>query len=310
MLGKVVQGLGRFLQIVYLHPAFQAGATTLQAGLNVHKQIDLAVHVQIDFLPLGQLRFADPLLQSFQCIISAQCFGTGKAFLTLGTEFQYLLTLDNLVTFLSHCLQKFIECTDLGQNLINGLAQTGFPAFACFLSRPFCVVLAFVLGFLDDVQTKLLADTVIDFSQRNEAILHIVELVGAVQGGAVKLDMIMNVVFVNVGSHNELVFAVGKLHGYLIAQLVGVLRRDGSRLKGLYQQIGNHIFVRGTSAPGGSGVNLLADHKFLPRSIGRTLVACYQQTTVCFLRVLVIVNAIRQHSSDTASLAGMTGFDF
>ena len=99
MLGKVVQGLGRFLQIVYLHPAFQAGATTLQAGLNVHKQIDLAVHVQIDFLPLGQLRFADPLLQSFQCIISAQCFGTGKAFLTLGTEFQYLLTLDNLVTF-------------------------------------------------------------------------------------------------------------------------------------------------------------------------------------------------------------------
>ena len=87
----------------------------------------------------------------------------------------------------------------------------------------------------------------------------------------------MNVVLIYVGSHNELMFVAGKLHGDLIAQFVGVLRRDGSRLKGLHQQIGNHIFVRGTSAPGGGGVDLLADHKFLPRSIGRTLVACYMR---------------------------------
>ena len=43
----------------------------------------------------------------------------------------------------------------------------------------------------------------------------------------------MNVVLIYVGSHNELMFVAGKLHGDLIAQFVGVLRRDGSRLKGL-----------------------------------------------------------------------------
>ena len=82
------------------------------------------------------------------------------------------------------------RCSYLGEHLINGLAQTGFPAFARFLSRPFRIVLAFVLGFLNDVQTKFLADPVIDFSQRNEAVLHVVELVVAVQGGAVELDVV------------------------------------------------------------------------------------------------------------------------
>ena len=51
-------------------------------------------------------------------------------------------------------------------------------------------MLAFVLGFLNDVQTKFLADPVIDFSQRNEAVLHVVELVVAVQGGAVELEVV------------------------------------------------------------------------------------------------------------------------
>ena len=133
---------------------------------------------------------------------------------------------------------------------------------------------------------------------------------GTVQSGTVKFDVAVDMLFIYMGCHYELMFSAGKFQRHLIAQLVSVLRCNGSWFKGLYQQIRNHIFVRGTSAPGGGSVDLLADNKFLPRSIGKTLIACYQQTTVCLLRVLVIVNAIRQHSSDTAPLAGMTRFDF
>ena len=75
---------------------------------------------------------------------------------------------------------------------------------------------------------KLLADPVISFPQGNIAVLDVIELVGAVQGGAVKFDVVMDMFLVNVSGYNKLVFAADKFQSQLVAQLVGLLRCNGS----------------------------------------------------------------------------------
>ena len=43
----------------------------------------------------------------------------------------------------------------------------------------------------------------------------------------------MDMLLIHMSCHNELMFPTGKLHRQFISQLIGILRRDGSRLKGL-----------------------------------------------------------------------------
>ena len=54
--------------------------------------------------------------------------------------------------------------------------------------------------------------------------------------------MVMHMSLVDVGRHDELVPAAGKLHGKLIADPVGFFRRDLSRIESLADMIGDHIF--------------------------------------------------------------------
>ena len=277
MLCKVVEGLCSLFQIVNLHPPLHAGATPLQAGLNVHKQIDTGILLQIDFLfTAGQLGLANALLQNFQRVVSPQYPGTGKTLLTLGTKFQNLFTLNDLIALLPHSFQKFIKSLDRRQYPVNIFPQEIFPTLAGFLCRPLYIVLAFFLGFFNDVQTKFLAYPVIGFPQGEKAVFHIVELVGAVQSSAVKFDVIMDMLLIHMSCHNELMFPTGKLHRQFIPQLIGILRRDGSRLKRLNNQIRNHILIRGTFASGSGGINLLGYRKFLPCRIRGTLIASDQ----------------------------------
>ena len=86
----------------------------------------------------------------------------------------------------------------------------------------------------------------------------------------------MDMLLIHMGCHNKLMFPTGKLQSQFISKLIGVLRRDGSRLKGLDNQIRNHILIRGTFAPGCSGINLLGHRKFLPCRIRGTLIASDQ----------------------------------
>ena len=47
---------------------------------------------------------------------------------------------------------------------------------------------------------------------------------GAVQGSAVKFDVIMDMFLVDVSGYDKLMFAAGKFQSQLVAQLVGLLR--------------------------------------------------------------------------------------
>jgi hypothetical protein len=61
---------------------------SLQAGLNVYKEIDTGILFQTDFfLTPGLLRFAYTVTESLQGVIGSQRFGASKTLLALGTEF-------------------------------------------------------------------------------------------------------------------------------------------------------------------------------------------------------------------------------
>ena len=57
----------------------------------------------------------------------------------------------------------------------------------------------------------------------------------------------MNVRTINMGSHEKGVFSLGETHGRLIPNLVRLLRRDFSGLKGLPNLICNHIMRLGST---------------------------------------------------------------
>ena len=57
----------------------------------------------------------------------------------------------------------------------------------------------------------------------------------------------MNVRAINMGSHDKGVFSLGESHGRLIPNLVRLLWRDFSGLKGLPNLICNHIMRLGSS---------------------------------------------------------------
>lgn len=118
----------------------------------------------------------------------------------------------------------------------------------------------------------------------------------------------MDMFLVDVSGYDKLMFAAGKFQSQLLAQLVGLLRCNGSWFKGLDNQVGNHVFIRGTPASGGGGVDLFGNSKFLPGRFRGTLVASDQKSAVCFLRVPAVINTLRQHSGNTSPLAGMAGF--
>lgn len=55
------------------------------------------------------------------------------------------------------------------------------------------------------------AQAVIDFPDRLIGIPVVIELVGTVQGGAVKFDVTVDVFLIHMGSDKELVLPAGKL---------------------------------------------------------------------------------------------------
>ena len=154
------------------------------------------------------------------------------------------------------------------------------------------------------------AQAVIDFSDRLIGIPVVIELVGTVQGGAVKFDVTVDVFLIHMGSDKELVLPAGKLQSKLISQLICVLRRNFPRLKGLDNQVGDHIVFRCAFTAGFRFVDLLAESKFLPRGIRVALIGGYQQPALCLIRILIIVNPVFQNRRNAPAFACVTRFDF
>ena len=154
------------------------------------------------------------------------------------------------------------------------------------------------------------AQAVIDFSDRLIGIPVVIELVRTVQGSAVKFDVTVDVFLIHMGSDKELVLPAGKLQSKLISQLICVLRRNFPRLKGLDNQVGDHIVFRCAFTAGFRFVDLLAESKFLPCGICAALIGGHQQPVFRLFRILVIVNPVFQNRRNTPAFTGVAGVDF
>ena len=105
--------------------------------------------------------------------------------------------------------------------------------------------------------------------------------------------MHMDMGFVHMGGHYKLVLALGILHRQLIADAVGFFRADLPRREGLDNAVHQHVPALGQAAPGDLIIELLTDFKFCRRSFRGAYKGRYQLTVLRFLRLLVVVVALR-----------------
>ena len=104
--------------------------------------------------------------------------------------------------------------------------------------------------------------------------------------------MVVDMRPVGVGGNDKGVFTLQKSLGKLVADAVGFLRRNFSRLEGLPHLISNHIAF--LPAPGHQFILPLGQHKFLVCGQMAALVAADQRSPIRFVRILRIVRAAFQ----------------
>ena len=108
--------------------------------------------------------------------------------------------------------------------------------------------------------------------------------------------MIVDVCPVGVGSNDKSVFTLQKSLGKLVADAVGFLRRNFSRLEGLPHLIGDDIAF--LAAPGGLLVQPFCQQKFFVHGQGAALIAADQLALLGLVRVLDIAGVVVQTSPD------------
>ena len=102
----------------------------------------------------------------------------------------------------------------------------------------------------------------------------------------IKNQVVMNMIFVYMGGKHKFILAAQYFFCKLHPDLMGLLRRDLPRLKGLDQVAAQvRSLVDGVAAGPG---------KFDIRSFGGAAIGGYQELPVCFLRVADIVNGCFQ----------------
>ena len=97
---------------------------------------------------------------------------------------------------------------------------------------------------------------------------------------------------VGVGSNDKSVFTLQKTLGKLVADAVGFLRRNFSRLEGLPHLIGDHITF--LAAPGGLLVQPFRQQKFFVHGQRAALIAADQLALLGLVRVLDIAGVVVQ----------------
>ena len=84
-------------------------------------------------------------------------------------------------------------------------------------------MLTFFFRLFNDRQAVFPTQSVIDFPDCLVGIPVVVEFMSAVQSGAVKFDMTVDMALIHMGSNKELMLPAGELQSKLIPQLVRVL---------------------------------------------------------------------------------------
>ena len=116
--------------------------------------------------------------------------------------------------------------------------------------------------------------------------------------------MVVNVLFVNVGTYDESVVALGEAHCQLAPQPVCLLRCNLAGDKGLPEVVGNHI-IRAACPSGFLDILFLEQQKFCICDLTAALIAGDELSAFCFLRVLNVVDDIPDCGAECAALSNV-----
>lgn len=227
----------------------------------------------------------DPGGKGFFGVVNPQRFQTGEPFLIRCSGRDILAALD-LITFSLQAAKQFFQVGTGWQKSVNGSFQLCLIAGAVLRGLMFNIALALVLPRNNDRQTVFLAKPV-----RSAADIVITPLVGMImlvirKADRIENQVVMNMIFVYVGGKDKLILAAQDFFCKLHADLMGLFRRDLSRLKGLDQVTAQvRSLVDGMAAGPG---------KFDIRSFGGTAIGRNKQLSVRLFRVADIVNGCFQ----------------
>ena len=169
-----------------------------------------------------------------------------------------------------------------GQQPVDGGAQLRLIAGAGSLRLMLDVAFSFVLAGNDDGQAVLLTDPVAGSADEVIAALVGLVVLMILKADGVEEQVVLDVIPVCVGGQDKLLPAAQDLPCPLHADLMGLLRRDLPRLKGLDQVAAQvRSLVDGMAAGPG---------KFDIRSLGGAAIGGYKQLSVCLFWVADIVN--------------------
>ena len=148
----------------------------------------------------------------------------------------------NLISLFLHLPEEIFKATTARQYFLYRFLKLCLPACTVFLRIPLSIVLAFFFRFSNDRIPFFQTEPVTDVPDQIRAILNIIELMGAVEGGGIEHDVIMDVGLVDMRRHNKLVPSAGELHSKFVTDPIGLLRRDLSWIESLTHMISDYIF--------------------------------------------------------------------
>ena len=257
ILGEIIHRLRHLLEVKDLGPARISGTLSgLQLCLDVHQQIDLRRScLQRRFFPRCMLLLTgENRQQVLQTVTFAQAVQTRN--IIPFREFQKVrfATPGYLAPRFLKQLQQLIQIGGvLCQRIVNANPQLLPMRSLGLIAQPLVIAFSMRLWIFHNGQSFFNADGIAQSADSFCAAPKVPKFPVTVQIDRRPDNVIMDVRFINMGTDDKCVFALGKPVGKLHSQPVGFLCGDLAGTEGLPDMIGNHI-VRSPHPPGGRNV--------------------------------------------------------
>lgn len=233
--------------------------------MNVDNQVDPLAGLARASLETGQRRFYILLAIALPQRGGTQ---TGKPFLAGSSETDCAPLLLYLIAGLLHKGEKGGKVGGLFfKGRVNGGAQLLLEGKRSFSALgPFPVVLVFPLAFWLRLphhrEAIFQTEGVGQPPEGTTGTEEIPVFMGAVKGGGIVINVVMDMGLVRVGGDDELVPSLRPPHSQLIADTVGILRRDLPGKEGLAYLVAEHVPVRFLLPARGGSVPAFPQEKF------------------------------------------------
>ena len=294
---QIVERFRSFFEIVDLRPVFISLAfLSLDAVLNINDKRDTfagSLH-----LTLAGIVSLNAFLDPFLGVILPDGLSTSETFLAFGSEGDVFAGFD-FISGILHQFQELIVVLCRDDISVNGLLEFLFPACSSLGLGVLLIAHALALRGRNYGETVFFAEPVtclahiiVDF-----LVTLVCVMIHKVHG--IENQVIMNMVFINMGGQHILILPGEDFIRKLLADLMGKLRRDLANIKGLDDMAGNnfdgiHPLLLG---------NFSRPFKFLSRCLSGTSIGRDKHFIIGLLRIHDVRKSLVQSSSDCFDLS-------